>query len=41
MIVSFDDGAKNAKLSLRQTEILGKLSRSITDLKGDDDTPDS
>ena len=39
MVIAFDDKTKNAKLSLRQTEILAKLSRSITDLE--DDTPDS
>jgi glutamate--cysteine ligase catalytic subunit len=39
MVITFDDETKNAKLSLRQTEILTKLSKSITDLK--DDTPDS
>lgn len=39
MVIAFDDETKNAKLSLRQTEILTKLSKSITDLE--DDTPDS
>ncbi|KAF8556400.1 GCS-domain-containing protein [Imleria badia] len=39
MVVAFDDETRNAKLSLCQTEILAKLSKSITDLE--DDTPDS
>ena len=32
MVVSLDDAEKNAKLSLRQTEILGKLSGVCNDL---------
>lgn len=32
MVVSLDDVEKNAKLSLRQTEILGKLSGVCNDL---------
>ncbi|KAG9316626.1 hypothetical protein JVU11DRAFT_2680 [Chiua virens] len=39
MVIAFDDKTKNAKLSLRQTEILAKLSKIVTDLK--DDVPDS
>ncbi|KAG6375363.1 glutamate-cysteine ligase-domain-containing protein [Boletus reticuloceps] len=39
MVIALDNETKNAKLSLRQTEILAKLSKSITDLE--DDTPDS
>jgi glutamate--cysteine ligase catalytic subunit len=38
MVVTFDDEEKNAKLSLRQTEILAKLSQVVGDLT-DDDTP--
>ncbi|KAG1798316.1 glutamate-cysteine ligase-domain-containing protein [Suillus variegatus] len=38
MVVTFDDKEKNAKLSLRQTEILAKLSQVVGDLT-DDDTP--
>ncbi|KAG1731469.1 glutamate-cysteine ligase-domain-containing protein [Suillus paluster] len=38
MVVTFDDEEKNAKLSLRQTEILTKLSKVVGDLT-DDDTP--
>jgi len=32
MVVSFDDTEKNAKLSLRQTEILEKLNTIVGDL---------
>ena len=32
MITTFNDEAKNIKLSLRQTEILTKLGKSIADL---------
>ncbi|KAF8125709.1 glutamate-cysteine ligase-domain-containing protein [Boletus edulis] len=39
MVIAFDDETKNAKLSLRQTEILASLNKSITDLKKCD-TPD-
>ncbi|KAH0827873.1 glutamate-cysteine ligase-domain-containing protein [Lanmaoa asiatica] len=39
MVIAFDDETKNAKLSLRQTEILAKLSKIVADLE--DDTPDS
>lgn len=39
MVIAFDDKTKNAKVSLRQTEILEKLSKIVSDLK--DDTPDS
>ncbi|KAJ8595689.1 GCS-domain-containing protein [Rhizopogon salebrosus TDB-379] len=38
MVVTFDNEAKNAKLSLRQTEILAKLGKVVSDLT-DDDTP--
>jgi glutamate--cysteine ligase catalytic subunit len=38
MVVTFDNEAKNAKLSLRQTEILAKLGKVVNDLT-DDDTP--
>jgi glutamate--cysteine ligase catalytic subunit len=38
MVVTFDDKEKNAKLSLRQTEILAKLGQVVGDLT-DDDTP--
>ncbi|PBK73874.1 glutamate-cysteine ligase catalytic subunit [Armillaria solidipes] len=37
MVVSFDDEAKNAKLSLRQTEILEKLSSIVDDICSDCD----
>ncbi|KAF9227348.1 GCS-domain-containing protein [Gyrodon lividus] len=39
MVILFDNETKNAKLSLRQTEILSKLSKIVSDLE--DDTPDS
>ncbi|KIK91183.1 hypothetical protein PAXRUDRAFT_831052 [Paxillus rubicundulus Ve08.2h10] len=39
MVIVFDNETKNAKLSLRQTEILAQLSRIVSDLE--DDTPDS
>lgn len=39
MVIAFDDEAKNAKLSLRQTEILARLSKVVTGLEND--TPDS
>ncbi|KAH7888688.1 glutamate-cysteine ligase-domain-containing protein [Phlebopus sp. FC_14] len=39
MVVAFDDQDKNAKLSLRQTEILAKLNKIVSDLS--DDPPDS
>ena len=32
MVVSFDKSTKNAKLSLRQTEILEKLNAVVDDL---------
>ncbi|KAG7098839.1 hypothetical protein E1B28_000743 [Marasmius oreades] len=32
MVISFDDEKKNAKLSLRQTEILAKLSAIVSDI---------
>jgi hypothetical protein len=32
MVISFDDADKNAKLSLRQTEILAKLNSIVEDL---------
>ena len=32
MVVAFDDAEKNAKLSLRQSEILEKLSNICNDL---------
>ena len=35
MVVSFDDEDKNAKLSLRQTEILAKLSEIVDDICAD------
>ncbi|KAF8904414.1 glutamate-cysteine ligase catalytic subunit [Gymnopilus junonius] len=35
MVVSFDDKEKNAKLSLRQTEILAKLSAIVEDISAD------
>lgn len=38
MVVSFDDEEKNAKLSLRQTEILAKLGAIVSDI--DSETPD-
>lgn len=34
MVVLFDDEEKNAKLSLRQTEILAKLRDIVHDLSG-------
>ncbi|KAF8443156.1 glutamate-cysteine ligase-domain-containing protein [Boletus edulis BED1] len=39
MVIAFDDETKNAKLSLRQAEILASLNKSIVDLKAD--IPDS
>lgn len=39
MVISFDDDEKNAKLSLRQTEILAKLNSIVNDINLD--TPDS
>ncbi|KAG8213939.1 GCLC protein [Butyriboletus roseoflavus] len=39
MVIAFDDETKNAKLSLRQTEILAKLNTIVTGLEAD--TPDS
>lgn len=39
MVIVFDNETKNAKLSLRQTEILAKLSKIVSELE--DDTPDS
>ena len=35
MVVAFDDDEKNAKLSLRQTEILAKLSNIVDDICAD------
>lgn len=35
MVVSFDDEDKNAKLSLRQTEILAKLNEIVDDICAD------
>jgi len=35
MVVTFDDKEKNAKLSLRQTEILTKLSAIVDDICAD------
>ena len=32
MVVSFDDNEKNAKLSLRQTEILARLNDVVNDI---------
>ncbi|KAF5370723.1 hypothetical protein D9758_001829 [Tetrapyrgos nigripes] len=37
MVVSFDNEEKNAKLSLRQTEILAKLSAIVDDISSDSD----
>ncbi|KAH7916569.1 glutamate-cysteine ligase-domain-containing protein [Hygrophoropsis aurantiaca] len=37
MVISFDNEDKNAKLSLRQTEILAKLSKIVRDLSDDDE----
>lgn len=37
MVVSFDNVEKNAKLSLRQTEILAKLRDIVDDLSSDTD----
>jgi len=37
MVVSFDNEEKNAKLSLRQTEILAKLSAIVNDISSDND----
>jgi len=36
MVVTFDDEERNAKLSLRQTEILAKLAKVVNDLSDDD-----
>jgi glutamate--cysteine ligase catalytic subunit len=35
MVVSFDNAEKNAKLSLRQTEILAKLSTIVGNICAD------
>jgi glutamate--cysteine ligase catalytic subunit len=35
MVVAFDSGEKNAKLSLRQTEILQKLSTIVDSIGAD------
>ncbi|KAF8125726.1 glutamate-cysteine ligase-domain-containing protein [Boletus edulis] len=35
MVIALDDKKKNAKLSLRQSEVLTKLSKSMSDLKAD------
>jgi glutamate--cysteine ligase catalytic subunit len=35
MVVSFDKEEKNAKLSLRQTEILAKLSSIVGDISSE------
>jgi glutamate--cysteine ligase catalytic subunit len=35
MVVVFDDKKKNAKLSLRQTEILAKLDVIVEDISAD------
>lgn len=35
MVVSFDEAEKNAKLSLRQTEILAKLNSIVDDICAD------
>jgi glutamate--cysteine ligase catalytic subunit len=35
MVISFDNEEKNAKLSLRQTEILEKLSSIVSDLSSE------
>jgi hypothetical protein len=35
MVVSFDEAEKNAKLSLRQTEILAKLNTIVDDICAD------
>lgn len=35
MVISFDDKEKNAKLSLRQTEILAKLAAIVDDIGAD------
>lgn len=35
MVVSFDNEEKNAKLSLRQTEILAKLQSIVNDIASD------
>lgn len=35
MVVAFDDQEKNAKLSLRQTEILAKLQSIVNDIATD------
>ena len=35
MVVSFDDNKKNAKLSLRQTEILAKLNDIVNEISAD------
>lgn len=37
MVVSLDDAEKNAKLSLRQTEILGELNGVCSDLSDEAD----
>ncbi|KAF9241591.1 glutamate-cysteine ligase-domain-containing protein [Melanogaster broomeanus] len=39
MVIAFDNETKNAKLSLRQTEILSKLSKIVSDLE--EETPDN
>jgi glutamate--cysteine ligase catalytic subunit len=39
MVIAYDEKNKNAKLSLRQTEILAKLGKLVAELQ--DDIPDS
>lgn len=39
MVVSFDDHAKTARLSLRQSEILEKLANVVEDLQASNEIP--
>lgn len=39
MVAAFDDQEKNAKLSLRQTEILTKLQAIVHDIASDSNDP--
>ena len=39
MVAAFDDHDKNAKLSLRQTEILAKLQSIVSHIASDSDVP--
>jgi len=40
MVVSFDDEARTARLSLRQSEILKKLANVVEDLRASNEIPE-